>query len=236
MIATTVLLSSLALLPRTPAASRADVVMSRADTLPPAPRDPRDTVPQALAAAAVRYLREHGVERPTGKLEIWSDSTRSPVRAQLSESTVPPETARGLFPLIERYAAEWPGAESLLVTIRLDAPDGYAPMRISLDSAAAEQGPRLENGGHVQDVMHHLLRTHSPPARGQMNRAIPAVLRIRVGADGAPEMVDVARLTGDAELDEYLIPLAFEMRFRPARLGGAAVPSWVSMPLTLEWH
>ncbi|HET6230263.1 MAG TPA: energy transducer TonB [Longimicrobiaceae bacterium] len=233
MIATTFLLSSLAMLPPAPAASRADVVASGADTLPQAARD---TVPQALAAAAVRYLREHGVERPNGKLEIWSNSTRSPVRAQLSESTVAPETARGLFPLIERYAAEWPGAGPLLSTIRLDAPDGYAPMRTAVDSAAAEQGPRLENGGHVQDVMHHLLRTHSPPARGQMNRAIPAVLRIRVGADGAPEMVDVARLTGDAELDEYLVPLAFEMRFQPARLGGAAVPSWVSMPLTLEWH
>ncbi|HET6230264.1 MAG TPA: hypothetical protein VFE05_09360 [Longimicrobiaceae bacterium] len=193
-----------------------------------------DTVPLALAAQVVRYLQENGVMQPTGRLIFWTDTARTELHMQLAGSNVAPEVARGLRPIVEQYAAAWPGSGPIRAAIRLDAPDAYLvdpPLKMYRTAAA----PEVSNVRHVQDLMRQMLDIHSPTAPERAYRPIPALLSIRVGADGSPEIVNVTRLTGDPELDDLLIPLAYEIRFRPAHLNGHGVAVWVSIPLNMEF-
>jgi len=59
-----------------------------------------------------------------------------------------------------------------------------------------------------------------------------ADILLRVGTDGRPLLVGVLRATGRAELDEFLLQLGYEARFRPAAVGGVRVPVYVTMPVS----
>ncbi|MFO8025480.1 TonB family protein [Thiohalophilus sp.] len=59
-------------------------------------------------------------------------------------------------------------------------------------------------------------------------------LRVRVGPDGEPQEVKLARSSGSARLDRAALEAVKRWRFEPARRGGTAVAAWVVVPITFK--
>jgi hypothetical protein len=201
-----------------------------ADTVPGL----RETGSLALAAAAVRYLHEEGVEHPDGRLQFWTDSAGGPAHVQLAGGTLSDEAAAGLVPLVRQHVAAWPERGPIRVAIRLDVADAYLTGPRMPAPHEVEQPPAMTNPRHVRNIMRLMLDAHSPVEGSPRRRSSPAELLMRVGPDGIPTIVEVKRLTGDPELDEYLLPLAYEARFQPARVNGQPITVWVTVPLNMS--
>ncbi len=60
------------------------------------------------------------------------------------------------------------------------------------------------------------------------------VLLIQVDEEGVPRQVRVAEGSGDRHLDALAVFAGRQMRFRPARYKGQAVPAWVQVPVAFE--
>ena len=60
------------------------------------------------------------------------------------------------------------------------------------------------------------------------------LLRVRVGADGRAETVDVAASSGYDRLDRAAIDAVRRWRFVPARRGDAAVSAWINVPIAFS--
>ncbi|MFP3874672.1 MAG: energy transducer TonB, partial [Thiohalophilus sp.] len=59
-------------------------------------------------------------------------------------------------------------------------------------------------------------------------------LRVRVGADGNPQAVELASSSGSTRLDRAALQAVKRWRFEPARRGGSAVAAWVVVPITFK--
>ncbi len=59
-------------------------------------------------------------------------------------------------------------------------------------------------------------------------------LRVRVGADGNPQAVELASSSGSTRLDRAALQAVKRWRFEPARRGGSAIAAWVVVPITFK--
>lgn len=57
-------------------------------------------------------------------------------------------------------------------------------------------------------------------------------VRFRVGIDGIPRDVSIARSSGHRALDAAALREAAQWRFRPAQADGTTVETWASMPVS----
>jgi protein TonB len=61
-----------------------------------------------------------------------------------------------------------------------------------------------------------------------------ALIRVHVGADGRPGQVQLARSSGDRDLDRAAVLAVRGWRFQPARDSGAPVAAWVVVPVAFS--
>jgi periplasmic protein TonB len=73
-----------------------------------------------------------------------------------------------------------------------------------------------------------------PVASRRMGEEGKVVLRVHVAADGAARAVEVKQSCGFPRLDEAAKAAVEQWRFVPARRGGDAVDSWVSVPIVFS--
>jgi TonB family protein len=113
----------------------------------------------------------------------------------------------------------------LLGSFAAALPTGY-------ELAAVDEEPELENRGPVADAIAREFRR--PLASGLSG---VASIRMRIRADGGvdPATIRVVEST-HPEFSEPAVRVARVMRFRAARVGGAAVPVWVTLPVTFSMH
>lgn len=70
-----------------------------------------------------------------------------------------------------------------------------------------------------------------PPLSRQLREQGTTSLRVYVGADGRPLVVEVDRSSGYERLDRAAASTVRQWRFEPARQGDAAVAAWVVVPI-----
>lgn len=174
---------------------------------------------ETLQREVVGLLRDR-VPGPRGELIVWwVEGQPAPPVIQLLDSNVPDS----LFPAVRGAADRFLAAHgrSVRLSVRLDR----MVVRDRVDAVREEEGPRLENGERVREVLLRLRRL--------TRRDASAVVSVLVDPTGEVAAVDILRPTGDPETDSYLHAVGYEMRFRPARIDGRPVPVWVSTTLSL---
>ncbi|HEX9938396.1 MAG TPA: energy transducer TonB [Longimicrobium sp.] len=94
-----------------------------------------------------------------------------------------------------------------------------------------EEQPMLENR---EDVA-RLIQRNYPPGMRSRGESGTATVRFRIQTDDGVDSASVTiENTASAELSKAAAKVAREMRFRPARIDGRAVPVWVTLPITFR--
>jgi TonB family protein len=109
----------------------------------------------------------------------------------------------------------------------LHSPAAGQPLGYEL--SAVDQGPEISN----QDAVASTLAREYAQAIQDSTASGVTMVRMRIGADGVPDRTTIRVAAGsEAAFDRVAVRLAQMMRFRPARVGNAAVPVWVTLPVT----
>jgi TonB family protein len=111
----------------------------------------------------------------------------------------------------------------LLGSFAAALPTGY-------ELSAVDEEPELENRGAVASA---IVREFRQTLRS--GRSGVASIRMRIGADGGvdPATIRVVEST-HPDFTGPAARVVRVMRFRPARVGGAAVPAWVTLPVSFS--
>lgn len=183
----------------------------------------------AMIRAIFARLHQNGAGHLDGWLEMRGDSAHTTVTPRLVGSTVPDPVLRGVPDLMVNALAAWPAQMPVIAGFRLDAEDAFAD-RQPVQIPGSERQPRVTNRNHVLEGMEAVVRA-SGISEAELAAGVHAQLLVLVGTDGRPLLVQVLLPTGRAEFDEYLLPLGYEMRFRPAAIGGTPVRVYVCIPI-----
>ncbi len=109
------------------------------------------------------------------------------------------------------------------------AEGGTASPASGVSPAATEQ-PALLNPSEVGAA----LEARYPPALKDAGIGGTTVLAMRIDQTGRVTERSILTSSGRRELDDAALEIAGEMRFSPARAGGAAVPVRVEMPIQFQ--
>lgn len=156
--------------------------------------------------------KERGVAEPRGILFVDVDSTRRG-KVFFIDGNLPQSTADEMIGLMRDYLSTLPVGKPYQALVRIDGDyPALAPGRVVCQ-------PMVDDWNAMSEEMHRVLENH--PAGDRRDRSKGrAVLRLVVNRDGGVSYVDVVQPTGDAYLDEHLIPVALKLRFVPAKLDG----------------
>jgi len=173
-------------------------------------------------------LRENGFPAPDGTLEMYADSSRTHVVPRLAGSTLPDSAMNGVLEIMQAALAEWPADMPVMASFRLDAEAALNPP----DTTAAGSAEFVDEPPHARRVADfHQMIQRMLSASGltslAMTRRLTAQLAMLVDPEGRVAAVEVEHPTGEAALDAFLVPMAYELHFYPAR----SVSVWVTLPL-----
>jgi TonB family protein len=180
----------------------------------PAPRE-RSGEAAAAAGAPLPRRRATAVTAPAPP-----DETSSPPAARPLEPTAPPPTAA---PVIAAAAAAPPAPASA------SAPVPAAPTAAVLHEGAlialedADTPPRIAK----------IVKPAYPPLALQARIGGIVVLRVLVSERGAPLTIEVVR-GASAGLTEAAVDAVRRWSFDPARKGGLAMRTWMTIPIPFE--
>ena len=163
----------------------------------------------ALAAAVLGVAREGRITDPQTymvlSLEILPDGSVGRLRA-----------IDWFMPAALNYTLEVAVRERLRQS---SVGAGNVRLRVEPTTGVVRVG-RSEQCPPVETMRFEL---YAPATMGRLNLQ-PAVLRLRVLADGAVAGVTVMRSTGDGEIDRWIVSKVPERRYHPALIDGIAVP------------
>jgi protein TonB len=119
---------------------------------------------------------------------------------------------------------------------------GAAPAATSARESSAPSGgaPAAPGGGGGESLARFdadYLRNPAPPYPAMSRRLREqgkVFLRVRVTPEGAAGDLEIKTSSGSARLDESALRTVRHWRFIPARRGGAAVASWVVVPIIFK--
>lgn len=83
-------------------------------------------------------------------------------------------------------------------------------------------------------VIARLLERHYPPHLRDAGRSGEVTLLVEISDSGGVSHLSVLRSASEPEFNAAALSVVREMRFRPARHGGCAVPVWTLMPVTFS--
>lgn len=116
------------------------------------------------------------------------------------------------------------------------APATSRPPATETKESSAVPKPRANAGeGKVEETAHADYLHNPKPVYPAVARSRQwegrVLLKVRVRADGTCGQVEVSQSSGHEVLDEAALEAVRNWRFSPAKRGGQAVESWVSVPI-----
>jgi periplasmic protein TonB len=183
------------------------------DNAPPPVQDPEPVKPEerSLPVAEVALIPEQALPPPP--------PTRKP-RPPEAHPPAPQPAASDVSREVVRPVSEPPTQLAAL-------PTGEA-----VDSAAApgagSEPPRYEAGGDANPWPRYPAAARRRGIEGEV------LIKVRVGADGAAEGIEVLRSSGSKLLDEAAVEALERWHFEPARAAGQPVAGTVDIPVTFR--
>jgi protein TonB len=127
-------------------------------------------------------------------------------------------------------AAEAPSARaSFSVAPQPPAPPSPAPIEVAPQPAPPVMTAARFDADYLANP-----KPAYPVASRRLGEEGKVVLRVHVGAEGAPLAVEIKHSCGFSRLDEAAKAAVERWRFVPARRGGEAIDSWVSVPIVFS--
>lgn len=182
-----------------------------------------------LAVRVRGHLDSLGVKPSRrGLFALSVDEANADARVSIVDRAVPGPALEGMGALVAEVLARRPAGKPLDLVFRLAAPSpagGDAPRADSV-CVRPDEGPELANRRHVERVVAAMaFRAESFEGRRQV------ILQGLVDENGELVFAYFTTRTGDPEVDMYLNGLTQELKFRPGRLDGKPVPTWIVLPV-----
>lgn len=197
--------------------------------------------PAPAAAASVPPAPTTEPSAPTPRPEAARVEAEPPAARPRPAPKPRPRTApKPRRHVARREPAAAPSAPIEIPQLALPAPDGSAlasAPAASAPSAEATPAPPRRTAARFDAAYLANPRPVYPPLSRRLGEQGTVLLRVRVGGDGRAEAVRVLRSSGSPRLDRAAREVVSRWRFVPARVGEAAVASWVQVPIafTLEY-
>ncbi|HEX2080572.1 MAG TPA: TonB family protein [Longimicrobium sp.] len=178
----------------------------------------QDSLRTELTAAA----REAGIAEPAGLFAIQIRDRRSgAAQARAFAANVSDDVVARVLAARAPLLARWP-EESEWLHVRLDGPPPSADPRV-------ECVPAVENINWFAREMAQLLNREQTPASGMAGARL--VVRMLVSREGDVVFATLARPSPRPGLNDGVLRIARDLRFRPATADGVPVDVWVEQPV-----
>ncbi len=116
-------------------------------------------------------------------------------------------------------------------------PVAVPPMTTATDIAPASdlvmEGP-AHGSANVTLAYESMTEPRYPPDAKRRGEQGVVLLRVRVGSNGMPQQVDVARSSGSFRLDRAAREAVLRWRFRPVQVDGRAIPAEGLVPIAFH--
>lgn len=181
--------------------------------------------------------------RPPTLVELSVVATREPpAQIATAEKKKPRPEAQVRAPQVQPRAVASPPQESAPVTLPAASPAAAEPpaqAAAGAPAAALSQPPAplsrpadpAPPGAFAYAAyLHTPLPAYPPSARHQGQQGV-VLARVRVGREGLPGEVRLAKSSGFEALDEAALEAVKGWRFAPARQGAEPVASWIEVPV-----
>lgn len=185
----------------------------------------RPEVRQAVEQIYVRLIEQPPPPRP---LPVVQEAKPVPVERKPAVKRPEPPP-----PPILAAAPEAPSAADFAVPPQPPAPPApiSAPVQTAPPSPPAPQpvtAPRFD-----ADYLHNPKPAY-PAVSRRLGDEGTVLLGVRVSAEGAALAVELRQSSGHPRLDESALDAVRRWRFVPARRGGDAIESWVTVPIAFK--
>lgn len=178
----------------------------------------QDSLRTGLAAAA----REAGIGEPAGLFAIQIRNRRSgAAQARAIEANVSDDVVARVLSARAPLLARWP-EESEWLHVRLDGPHPPADPQV-------ECVPAVENVNWFARELTQLLNRERTPGSAMAGARI--VVRMLVSREGRVVFATLARPSPRPGLNDGVLRIARDLRFRPATADGVPVDVWVEQPV-----
>ncbi len=182
-----------------------------------------------LAVGVLAGLQNAGVRPTRGIFLLRADSANANLSGSFAGSDVPNSAFATARPAITAFLGARPDARPFHVSFRLGEE--------TLAVAGADwdwrwdQAPELRNRRHVNERMYGIFRIAADQP-GLWERDCEVTFLISPA--GNVVVASVTSSSGDWGVDQYLMNVAYEMRWDAARKGGEPVPSWMRYNFRLK--
>jgi hypothetical protein len=175
-----------------------------------------------LAAGVLGALYNSGVRPTRGIFLLRADSANANLSGSFAGSDVPQAAFAHARPAISAFLGSRPGDAPFHVSFRLSE-ETLAVVGGAWDWRW-DQAPELRNGSHVQQRLGRVFDVTADQT-GSWERDTQLLLLVSPAGNVVVASVEVP--SGDWGVDQYLMNLAYEMRWDPARKDGQPVPGWM---------
>ena len=182
-----------------------------------------------LAVGVLAGLQNAGVRPNKGFFLLRADSANANLSGSFAGSDVPNGAFANARPAISSFLRARPDDKPFHVSFRLSEE--------TLAVAGGEwdwqwdQAPELRNRRRVDERMYGIFRVTADQT-GTWER--DAEVTFLISPAGNVVLASVTRSSGDWGVDQYLMNVAYEMRWDPARKAGQPVPSWIRYTFKLK--
>jgi hypothetical protein len=182
-----------------------------------------------LAVGVLAGLQNAGVRPTRGIFLLRADSANANLNGSFAGSDVPSDAFTTARPAISAFLGARPDARPFHVSFRL----GEETLAVAGGDWdwQWDQEPELRNRRRVNERMYGLFRIASDQP-GIWER--DAEVTFLISPAGNVVLASVTRSSGDWGVDQYLMNVAYEMRWDAARKGGQPVPSWMRYNFKLK--
>lgn len=184
----------------------------------------RPEVRQAVEQLYVRLIEQPPPPRP---LPVAQEAKPAPVERKPAVKRLEPLPP----PPVLAAASEAPSAADFAVPPPPPAPPAPAPVQAAPPSPPAP--PPVTAARFDADYLDNPKPVY-PAASRRLGEEGTVLLAVRVGAAGAALAVELRQSSGHPRLDGAALDAVRRWRFVPARRGGDAVESWVTVPIAFK--
>jgi hypothetical protein len=182
-----------------------------------------------LAVGVLAGLQNSGVRPTRGIFLLRADSANANLNGSFAGSDVPSGAFATARPAIAAFLGARPDDRPFHVSFRL----GEETLAVAGGQWdwQWDQAPELRNRRRVDERMYGIFRIASDQP-GIWER--DAEITFLISPAGNVVLASVTRSSGDWGVDQYLMNVAYEMRWDAARKDGQPVPSWMRYNFKLK--
>jgi TonB family protein len=185
--------------------------------------DVRGTVREDLVNSALQV----GVA-PEGVVIVLYDITERTGRMWMPQGLIPTETLQQVYARAEPLLASFPyprGIERALFHLRLDPSPQDS---LQAGDVVTTCGPEILNETEIRRMVTEFA------ARQNVGRSRPAHVSALIAQNGQVVYAELARSSGNAELDQFAQQMFARIQFLPGMVNGAPVDMWIVQPVQVR--